>query len=94
MTAGNWRSVLGDVLDAVPRDEDRFVLEFLTQRDADGNRFKDLLPADALHQMNNEYHSYWWVNSGAPQSEAWIGRRWRVLRADADALTITFARIL
>jgi len=94
MVAGNWRSVLGNLLDAVPPDDDRFVLELLTQRDADGDLFTELLPDDALQQMNNEYGNYWWVNTDAPQAAAWVGHGWRVLRADADAHAITFARIL
>jgi len=94
VSAGNWQSVLGDLLDAVPPDEDRFMLELATQKDADGDLFKDLLPDDALQHLNNEYGDYWWVNADAPQSDAWIRRRWRVLRADSDTRTITFARIL
>lgn len=93
-SAGDWQSVLGDLLDAVPRDVDRFELELLTQRDTDGDLFKDLLPDDALHQMNNEYGDYWWVNTQPERSNAWISHRWRVLRADADVLTITFARLV
>jgi len=94
MTAGNWQSELGDLLDAVPPDEDRFVLDLLAQRDADGDPFKDLLPGAALEHMNSEYLDYWWANTDTAQSGVWIGHRWRVLRADTDALTITFARIL
>lgn len=94
MSDGNWHGVLGDLLDAVPDDDDRFVLELPTQRDADGDLFKDLLPGDALDHLNNEYLDYWWTNTDAPHNDAWIRRGWRVLRADADALTITFARIL
>ncbi len=94
MIAGDWQSALGALLDAVPPDVDRFVLNLLAQRDADGDPFKDLLPDDALERMNNEYLDYWWANTDTPQGAAWIGRGWRVLRADPDALTITFARIL
>lgn len=93
MIAGDWQSALGAFLDAVPPDEDRFVLDLLTQRDATSDPFKDLLPDDALQHMNNEYLDYWWANTETAQSGVWIGHRWRVLRADADALTITFARI-
>ncbi len=93
-SAGEWQSVLGHLLDAVSRDQDRFELELLTQRDTDGDLIKDLLPDDALHHMNDEYGDYWWVNTGAEQSNAWISHRWRVLRADSDTRTITFARIL
>lgn len=93
-STGDWRSMLGGLLDALPPDEDRFVLELATQRDADGDLFKDLLPDDALQHMNNEYGNYWWVNTDTPQNAAWINRRWRVLRADSDTLTITFARML
>jgi len=90
---GNWESTLGDLLDAVPPDADRFVLDLLAEQDADGTLFQDLLPDDALQRMNNEYLDYWWANTDTPQGAAWIGRGWRVLRADPDALTITFARI-
>lgn len=90
---GKWASLLGDLLGAVPRDGDRFVLELLTQQDADGDLFKDHLPDDALHHMNNEYLDYWWANTDTPQSATWIGHGWRVLQADSDSLTITFARI-
>ncbi len=93
-SAGDWQSVLGTLLDAVPPDADRFVLELLTQQDADGNPFKDLLPDDALNHLNNEYLDYWWANTDTPQGAAWIGHGWRVLQADADVLTITFARLL
>ncbi len=93
MTAGNWQSALGALLDAVPPDADRFVLNLLAQRDADGDPFTDLLPDAARERMNNEYLDYWWANTGTAQSGVWIGHRWRVLRAEADSLTITFARI-
>lgn len=91
---GNWQSVLGDLVDTIPQDVDRFVLELLTQQDTDGDLIKDLLPDNALHHMNNEYLDYWWANTDTPQSAAWIHRGWRVLRADSDSLTITFARVL
>ncbi len=93
MIAGDWQSALGDLLDAVPPDADRFVLNLLAQQDADGTPFQDLLPDDALQRMNNEYLDYWWANTETAQSGVWIGHRWRVLRADPDALAITFARI-
>ncbi len=91
---GNWESALGDLLDAVPPDADRFVLALLAEQDADGTLFKDLLPDDALQLLNKEYLDYWWANTDTPQGAAWIRRGWRVLRADPDSLTITFARIL
>ncbi len=94
VSAGDWQSLLGDLLGAVPRDVDRFVLELLTQHDTDGGLFKDHLPDDALHHMNDEYGDYWWVNTGAEQGNAWISHRWRVLRADSSSLTITFARLV
>jgi len=94
MSTGDWQSALGDLLNAVPHDVDRFELDLLRQRGADGDLFKDLLPDDALHHMNDEYHNYWWINRDALQADAWISHRWRVLRADPQALTITFARIL
>lgn len=93
-STGNRESALSDLLDAVPPDEDRFVLDLLIQQDADGDPFKDLLPDDALERMNNEYLDYWWGNTDTPQGAAWIRRRWRVLRADPHSLTIMFARIL
>jgi len=93
-SAGGWQSVLGNLLDAVSHDQDRFELELLLQRDTDGHLFKDLLPDDALNHLNNEYLDYWWANTDTPQGAAWIGHGWRVLRADADVLMITFARLL
>ncbi len=91
---GDWQGALGALLDAVPPDEDRFTLALLTQRDAAGTPFKDLVPDDALERLNNEYLDYWWANTDTPHSNAWIRRGWRVLRADADTLAITFARLL
>ncbi len=94
MSTGDWQSALGNLLDAVPPDEDRFELELLTQRDTDGDLFKDLLPDDALHHMNDEYGDYWWVNTQPERSNAWISHGWRVLRVESSSLTITFARLL
>ncbi len=93
MTAKDWQRALGALLNAVPPDEDRFVLALLTQQDADGDLFKYHLPDDALHHMNNEYLDYWWANTGTAQSSGWIDHRWRVLRTDPATMTVVFARI-
>jgi len=92
MSSRDWQSALGDLLDAVAREEDTVVLDLRTAKDPNGALLKDRLPQEAL-RTDGDDRDTWWTETDAPQSEVWMRHGWFVLRAPSDTLTVAFARL-
>lgn len=92
MSIQGWQSALGDLLDAVTREEDAFALNLRTATDPHGGLFKDRLPQDVLRTDGDDLDG-WWTDTDAALRAVWMRHGWGVLRANPATLTGAFARL-
>lgn len=91
-SSDDWRTALGDMLDAVALEDDTFALDLHTAKDATGAPLTALLPQEALRTEGDDLDE-WWTDTEGPQSAVWMRHGWDVIRADPRTMTVAFARL-